>query len=76
MVQAINLLTEEQRQVLISRLILGYDVTTVARMVDKKPNAVKALQFRALQTLQRLLQRDTASQQVAPAPFRGRRGAP
>ncbi len=54
-VQAINALTEEQRQVLIARLILGYDVATVARMVGKKANAVKALQFRALQSLQRLL---------------------
>jgi RNA polymerase sigma-70 factor (ECF subfamily) len=53
--QAINMLTEEQRQVLINRLILGYDVATVARMIGKKANAVKALQFRALQSLQRLL---------------------
>jgi RNA polymerase sigma-70 factor (ECF subfamily) len=54
-VQAINHLTEEQRQVLVGRLILGYDVATVARMLGKKDNAVKALQFRALQSLQRLL---------------------
>ena len=54
-VQAMNALTEEQRQVLVSRLLLGYDVATVARMLGKKENAVKALQFRALQSLQRLL---------------------
>ncbi len=54
-VQAINRLTEEQRQVLVARLILGYDVATVARMLGKQANAVKALQFRALQSLQRLL---------------------
>jgi RNA polymerase sigma-70 factor (ECF subfamily) len=54
-VGAINRLTEEQRQVLISRLILGYDVATVAQMLGKKANAVKALQFRALQSLERLL---------------------
>jgi len=54
-VKAINTLTEEQRQVLIGRLILGYDVDTVARMLGKKANAIKALQFRALQSLQRLL---------------------
>src|SRR5258708_39476685 len=54
-VRAINTLTEEQRQVLISRLILGYDVATVAQMLGKKANAVKALQFRALQRLERLL---------------------
>ena len=54
-VKAINTLTEEQRQVLIGRLILGYDVETVARMLGKKANAIRALQFRALQSLQRLL---------------------
>lgn len=66
-VQAINTLTEEQRQVLVGRLILGYDVATVARMVGKKANAVKALQFRALNSLQRLLgKRDGAK----PTPSR------
>lgn len=54
-VQAINQLTEEQRQVLVGRLILGYDVATVARLIGKRANAVKALQFRALQRLHRLL---------------------
>jgi RNA polymerase sigma-70 factor (ECF subfamily) len=54
-VRAINTLTEEQRQVLIGRLILGYDVATVAQIIGKNANAVKALQFRALQSLQRLL---------------------
>lgn len=62
-VQAINSLTEEQRQVLVGRLILGYDVTTVARMVGKKANAVKALQFRALNSLQRLLRQRNQSQE-------------
>jgi RNA polymerase sigma-70 factor (ECF subfamily) len=54
-VQAINLLTEEQRQVLVARIILGYDLATTARVIGKKTNAVKALQFRALKSLQRLL---------------------
>ncbi len=54
-VEAINMLTEEQRQVLVGRLIMGYDVATVAKMIGKKGNAVKALQFRALQSLQRFL---------------------
>lgn len=54
-VQAMNRLTEEQRQVLVARLILGYDVATVAQMLGKQANAVKALQFRALQSLHRLL---------------------
>jgi RNA polymerase sigma-70 factor (ECF subfamily) len=54
-VKAINLLTEDQRQVLISRLLLGYDVATLAQMLGKKANAIKALQFRALQRLECLL---------------------
>jgi RNA polymerase sigma-70 factor (ECF subfamily) len=54
-VRAINCLTEEQRQVLVGRLILGYDLATVARMMGKQANAIKALQFRALQSLNRLL---------------------
>lgn len=54
-VAAINTLTEEQRQVLVGRLIIGFDVATVARMMGKKANAVKSLQFRALQSLHRLL---------------------
>lgn len=65
-VQAINTLTEEQRQVLVGRLILGYDVAAVARMIGKKNNAVKALQFRALNSLQRLL----GKHRVLVAPLR------
>lgn len=63
-VQAINSLTEEQRQVLIGRLILGYDIATVARMVGKKANAVKALQFRALNSLQRMLSKKGVTEYV------------
>jgi RNA polymerase sigma-70 factor (ECF subfamily) len=54
-VQAINTLTEDQRQVLVGRLILGYDVATVAQMLGKKDNAIRALQFRALKSLYGLL---------------------
>ena len=63
-VDAINTLTEDQRQVLVGRLILGYDVETVARVVGKKANAVKALQFRALHSLHRLLRRRGFSEQT------------
>ncbi|WP_236031404.1 RNA polymerase sigma factor [Ktedonospora formicarum] len=54
-VQAINQLTEEQRLVVVGRFLLDYDVATVAKIVGKKANAVKALQFRALRSLQRFL---------------------
>ncbi len=63
-VAAINTLTEEQRQVLVGRLIIGLDVATVARMVGKKANAVKSLQFRALQSLQRVLSNQQTPEQA------------
>jgi RNA polymerase sigma-70 factor (ECF subfamily) len=55
LIEAMNTLTEEQRQVLVGRLILEYDAETVGRMIGKKANAVRALQFRALQALKRIL---------------------
>jgi RNA polymerase sigma-70 factor, ECF subfamily len=63
-VDAINTLTEEQRQVLVGRLILGYDVATLARLIGKKANAVKALQFLALHSLHRLLEKRGFSEQT------------
>jgi RNA polymerase sigma-70 factor, ECF subfamily len=68
MVQAMNRLTEEQRQVLVGRLLLGYDVATVARMIGKKANAVKALQFRALNSLHRLLKKQNVAENVYQLP--------
>jgi RNA polymerase sigma-70 factor (ECF subfamily) len=73
-VDAINALTEEQRQVLVGRLILGYDVATVARLIGKKANAVKALQFRALHSLHRLLGRGGYSEQIPSVQTRQRGG--
>jgi RNA polymerase sigma-70 factor (ECF subfamily) len=69
-VHAINSLTEEQRQVLVGRLILGYDVATVARMIGKQANAVKALQFRALQSLNRILKKNKQCEIELTAPRR------
>jgi RNA polymerase sigma-70 factor (ECF subfamily) len=74
-VEAINALTEEQRQVLVSRLLFGYDVETVGRMLSKKGNAIKALQFRALHSLHRQLQLKAASRQT-PSAQEERRGGP
>ncbi len=74
-VKAMNRLTEEQRQVLIGRLLLGYDVATVARMLGKNENAIKALQFRALHSLQRLLAKEIPPEQTSPMPLRKTGGA-
>jgi RNA polymerase sigma-70 factor (ECF subfamily) len=75
---AINQLTEEQRQVIVGKLVLGYDNEALARLVGKNVGAVKQLQYRGLQTLNRLL-RDAAPSSVRltqrPAPHpRGKEG--
>ncbi len=54
---AITELTEDQQQVVILRFIEGYRIEAVAQMMGKQPNAIKALQFRALRTLASRLER-------------------
>jgi RNA polymerase sigma-70 factor (ECF subfamily) len=48
-------LTPEQQDVLALRFGQGYSVEETAQLLRKKVNAVKALQFRALTSLQRLV---------------------
>lgn len=50
---ALTLLTEEQQQVLALRFGQGYSLEETATRMEKNVNAVKALQFRALASLQR-----------------------
>jgi RNA polymerase sigma-70 factor (ECF subfamily) len=52
---AILELTDDQRQVIGLRFFFNLPVTEVARMMGKTEGAVKALQFRALERLQRKL---------------------
>ena len=54
-VSALNRLTEEQRTVVLYRCVLGYSTDEVARLMDKQPGTVRALQFRALASLERHL---------------------
>ncbi len=72
--EAMSHLTEEQQQVILYRLICGYNVATVARMLGKNPNAIKALQFRALQSLERLLAAPTSARQTLRAHLRRQEG--
>ncbi len=53
--QALVQLTEDQQQVLALRFGQGYSLEETAVVMKKKINAVKALQFRALGSLQRLM---------------------
>jgi len=54
-VQALNLLTEEQRAVVLYRCVLGYPTEDVAQLLNKQPGTIRALQFRALASLARHL---------------------
>lgn len=54
-VAALRRLTEEQRTVLLYRCVLGYETEEVAQLMDRQPGAIRALQFRALASLTRLL---------------------
>ncbi len=58
--EAIGRLTEEQRQVILLRFIEGYSSQEVARIMGKSDEATRALQYRALASLQRLLGQETA----------------
>lgn len=57
-VAALDLLTEEQRTVVLYRCVLGYSSEDVAALMDKRPGTVRALQFRALASLARHLDTD------------------
>lgn len=54
-VRALNRLTDEQRAVVLYRCVLGYPTEDVARLLDKQPGTIRALQFRALASLARHL---------------------
>jgi RNA polymerase sigma-70 factor (ECF subfamily) len=53
--RAINRLTEEQAQIVSLRFLEGLSIAEVADMTGKTEGAVKALQYRALMSLRRLL---------------------
>ena len=55
---AITQLTKDQREVILLRFIEGLDNATVAAILGKSANAVKALQHRALISLRRILEKN------------------
>jgi RNA polymerase sigma-70 factor (ECF subfamily) len=63
-VSALNQLTEDQRTVVLYRCVLGYSTEDVARLMDKQPGTIRALQFRALASLARRLE-DSPSREVS-----------
>lgn len=53
--QALDRLTDEQRHVLLYRAVYGFSAEELGREFNKKPGAIRALQFRALESLARIL---------------------
>jgi RNA polymerase sigma-70 factor (ECF subfamily) len=54
---ALATLTDGQRQVIILRFMEGYNLEGTARLLNKTVDAIKAMQYRALQALAQALQR-------------------
>ncbi|MBU1669890.1 MAG: sigma-70 family RNA polymerase sigma factor [Actinobacteria bacterium] len=52
--EALSTLPDMQRDVVVLRFIEGYDVDGVARIVGKRPGAVRALQHRAMISLRKV----------------------
>lgn len=53
--EALALLTDEQRQVILLRFVHGMNGHEVAQTMAKREDAIRALQFRAIATLRRAL---------------------
>ncbi len=53
---AISHLTSEQQQVISLKFIEGYENAEIARMMNKRESAIRALQYRALRSLQSILE--------------------
>jgi len=52
---AIQQLTEEQRDVILMRFIEGMNINGVAKAINKTPGAIKGLQYRALRALAEIM---------------------
>jgi RNA polymerase sigma-70 factor (ECF subfamily) len=52
---AFKKLTVEQQQVLVSRFVEGLSLAETAALMGKRKNAIKALEFRALKSVRRIL---------------------
>lgn len=73
-VDALNLLTEEQRQVVLFRCVLGYSTEQVAVLMARQPGTIRALQFRALASLTRHLSATTGTKAKKPGRRRNHAG--
>jgi RNA polymerase sigma-70 factor (ECF subfamily) len=63
--QALTMLTDEQRDVILLRFLEELSISDVAEVLNKTPGAVKGLQHRALRALSDVMQRATGEQVAA-----------
>jgi RNA polymerase sigma-70 factor (ECF subfamily) len=54
--QLLDLLSSDQREVVLLRFVGGFGISEIAEIVGKKAGAVQALQRRALARLKRILE--------------------
>src|SRR5581483_9306896 len=66
---AIHRLTDEQQQVILLKFIDGMDNTEISATMGKREGAVRALQYRALLALQRILQDERYGLERKPREF-------
>jgi RNA polymerase sigma-70 factor (ECF subfamily) len=59
--EALAELTDEQRQVVVLRILAGLSADEVAVVIGKRPGAVRVLQHRAVERLRRALERGRVS---------------
>jgi RNA polymerase sigma-70 factor (ECF subfamily) len=75
--RAIQRLTPEQRQVICFKFIEGYSNSEIAVMMQKKEGAIRALQYRALRSLQGILEAEEAADRAwVPLPLGASAAAP
>jgi RNA polymerase sigma-70 factor, ECF subfamily len=55
LLEAVKMLGAEQQECIVLRFLQGFSVTETALAMDKTEGAIKALQYRAVQSLKRLL---------------------
>ncbi len=56
--KALNNLSEEQRNIIVLRIVKGYSVAETAQMTGKSPANVRVIQYRALKELASILEKE------------------
>lgn len=54
--EALSRLPDDQGEVILLRFIEGFDAKTAGRLMGKRAGAIRALQFRAIQSLKKILE--------------------